>query len=755
MRRILPLFAVLTLALAALGAPSAQAVKRKASRVPPIGFGSAIVVDPVHTFGEPDIRIGKDGATHVSGPWGTGTQRSIWNLSFDGGRTFHTMHDRALVTTDGSATQHLGPGGGDTEIAIARDGRVFYSDLAALVSLKNGVWDPKQHTLDTQMYANGAENFTGIDRQWMALWDPPNVAAARRASGYQGTFPVNYQQWNAATTALQCDPPVTGSCALATYSYDGTGYTGATVTWPMENDGNPVIDQLTGTVIQSVSTAENGDEQYNDIGVAIVRRGAGAAPNDPALTEAEVLKISDLPLDDTTADAADHMGTRDLFPVTAIDAARNAYVIWINRAVGAASESPSKTAWQVYYAYASAASGWKKWSKPIKVSRPPSNTNIMPWAVAGSGGRLAIVWYGTDNAEANPSTTDAHQAWDVYLAMIDKANTPKPVVRQTKVTRHPMHYGTICLEGTGCIAQAGNRNLADFFMVEKDPRDGAVVIVYNDTSNELTQNVPPLAGPQIAPPVDGVVDHRGAPVVTVMRQNRGIGLFGRPVKGLPQLGSRMTDVQGDAVFDPVYGGVNVPELDLRDVAVKRVGDKLEIRVQVQSLDDLVQAHTALGARAITWVARWSGAAADSQTGLRNPIYYAAAESLFAGVGAGGSGGGAFEEVPGFYAGAAQSDELCSVSGCFPHLIDYPRPPLAGTDIAGQLVPGTGTAPDTLVFLVPVSAVGNPKPGSLLESFSVFAFARNKTSMLPITNPEGEAGITPIVIDGICCVDVRV
>lgn len=754
MRRILPLLAALTLVLAGLAAPSAQAVKTAPAKAPAIGFASAIVVDPVHTFGEPDVRIGPDGATHVSGPWGTGTQRSIWNLSFDGGQTFHTMHDTPLLTTDGSATQHVGPGGGDTEIQIARDGRVFYSDLAALVSLKNGVWNPKTRTLETQMYANGVENFNGIDRQWMALWDPPNVAATRRASGYQGRFPVNYQQWN-AVSSVQCDPPISGSCALATYSYDGVGYTGATVAWPMENDGNPVIDQLTGTVLQAVSTAEDSSENYDDIGVAIVRRGANAAPNDPALTEAEVIKISDLPLDDTSEEPTDHMGTRVLFPVTAFDSARNAYVIWANRADGSADESPTKTAWQINYAYASAASGWRKWSKPIKVSRPPSNTNIMPWAVGGSGGRLAVVWYGTQDASANPQSTDIHQAWDVYLAMVEKANTPKPVIRQTKVTRHPMHYGTICLEGTRCILSQGNRNLADFFMVEKDPRDGAVVIVYNDTSNELTQNVPPLAGPQIAPPVDGAVDHRGAPVVTVMRQNRGIGLFGRPVKGLPQFGSRMTDRQGDAGFDPVYGGVTVPELDLRDVSVKRSGGQLEIRVGVQSLDDLVQAHTAMGARAISWVARWSGAPTDHETGIRVPIYYAAAESLFAGVGADGGGGGVFEEVPGFYAGTAQSIELCSVSGCFPHMIDYPRPPLAGTDITGEIVQGQNGRPDTLVFHVPLSAIGNPAPGSILESFSVFAFARNKTSMLPITNAEGEAGITPIVIDGICCRDVRV
>jgi hypothetical protein len=37
---------------------------------------------------------------------------------------------------------------------------------------------------------------------------------------------------------------------------------------------------------------------------------------------------------------------------------------------------------------------------------------------------------------------------------------------------------------------------------------------------------------------------------------------------------------------------------------------------------------------------------------------------------------------------------------------------------------------------------------------VFTFARDKTAGEPITNTEGEAGILPIEVDGVCCVDVK-
>ena len=34
-------------------------------------------------------------------------------------------------------------------------------------------------------------------------------------------------------------------------------------------------------------------------------------------------------------------------------------------------------------------------------------------------------------------------------------------------------------------------------------------------------------------------------------------------------------------------------------------------------------------------------------------------------------------TPTFFAGQALSVELCSVSGCFPHIVDYPAPPRGG------------------------------------------------------------------------------
>jgi hypothetical protein len=95
-----------------------------------------------------------------------------------------------------------------------------------------------------------------------------------------------------------------------------------------------------------------------------------------------------------------------------------------------------------------------------------------------------------------------------------------------------------------------------------------------------------------------------------------------------------------------------------------------------------------------------------------------------------------------------------VSGCFPHILEYPEPPYAGTSIKGKLVKTTGPKPDFWILRVPLKLIGSPKPGKLLEDFGVYDFARNKPANVPMTNSEAQGGITPIMVDGACCTDVK-
>ena len=128
------LVAMLAAAMIAIGAFGYARGTQHAAAVTGIGFSTPTVVDPIHTFGEPDIGIDPQGRVFVSGPTGTGTQRSMWEGSVDGGRTFREVSagppPSALLGTEQP------PGGGDTEIKFDHTGKQYFADLYALACLR-------------------------------------------------------------------------------------------------------------------------------------------------------------------------------------------------------------------------------------------------------------------------------------------------------------------------------------------------------------------------------------------------------------------------------------------------------------------------------------------------------------------------------------------------------------------------------------------------------------------------------------------
>src|SRR2546427_9535759 len=86
-----------------------------------IAFETPTIVDPIHTNGEPDIAIDPQGRVFNSGPTGTGTQRSTWFGSVDGGQPFRVMAPK----TEPSPSMGIPPpgaGGGGTHNPRDRTG---------------------------------------------------------------------------------------------------------------------------------------------------------------------------------------------------------------------------------------------------------------------------------------------------------------------------------------------------------------------------------------------------------------------------------------------------------------------------------------------------------------------------------------------------------------------------------------------------------------------------------------------------------
>jgi hypothetical protein len=533
-------------------------------------FGVPRVVDPIHVYGEPDIAVNpKTGAIHASGPQGTGTQRSIWNISIDNGDSYRGIANLPLGTY-GTAAQPtksaIAPGGGDTEIVFDRAGKAYFTDLYALLCFAALTTDDDGATTPpANMHACPSNT---ADRQWQAVYDP--APSDNTVSPAKAIAPVVYLAYAGS-----------GGVPIGS-SRDGLNFDRLAGTAASSVDGTPVVDQRTGKFLMPVGGGPGG----------ATRLGVG-------VPDAE----GDLTFHYQAMPAGTQAGV--LFPVLTQDTARNLYMVWIR-----ASALNGSTQYQAWYTWAppGADDEWSSWSPPKQISAPPANVNVFPWAQAGGEGILDVAWYGTDQTMAQlgssgPSARKG-QTWNLFYNQVTQANTADPVSHQVVASPHPIHYNDICLQGTGCITGQGNRNMADFFKITIGP-DGRARIVYNDTSNGLVQGVQ-----------DTAADHQGAALVTIVTQNAGINsLTGEPLEPMettePVGGA--ADPGGDALF-PALGGTNVPGADVRDVTVDTVDDSLVITATTGGL--LAEAATAAKVPFSELVVRWQ---------MGNTLYHAGVE----------------------------------------------------------------------------------------------------------------------------------
>src|SRR6266567_5981311 len=235
-------------------------LRAQSSSTPPIKFEVPAVVDPIHTNGEPDIGIDVFGRVFVSGPTGTGTQRSTWFGSVDRGHTFR------IITPGPPPSAIAGiidpPGGGDTDINFDRSGKQYFADLYALACLRTATTTDGGATVSQEIYPAGCSGIPGADRQWLAVYDP--APKTPNQSAYTGPRPLIYMeannlisgaQWNKSNSAVDPDPNGPG----LTYTQATNGTTSMCLDDPTNPypyapfgaDGYPSIDQVTGKVFQA------------------------------------------------------------------------------------------------------------------------------------------------------------------------------------------------------------------------------------------------------------------------------------------------------------------------------------------------------------------------------------------------------------------------------------------------------------------------------------------------------------------------
>ena len=735
------------LGLAALVAGSFTAAGTRDAKAgsAPIGFSAPMVMDPIETVGEPTIvhSPASDNTVYASGPWGTGTQRSIWNASADGGETFRLVQqcapqsgEVAKVCPPPTAVQGTPnpPGGGDTDQRLDHTGKDYFVDLWALAC--DRVATTTDHGATAVQNAYGCNSPTvipasrpdGSDRQWLAAFDPA-LTGVKSTAPDAATAPLMYMEYNNLQT-IQTNP------AYWVRSIDGINYT------PVNNDngnvgsdGYPAVDQITGKVFEATDGGNN--TLVLNIGTPIDASGDLCFLDDTATITIGGNLVS-CPAADRTGLITVASGLAGsptlLFTVASMDKGRNLHITY----AVSGSVSGTTSTYQVFTTVASAATGWTKWATPVQISQAPANVNVFPWMVAGGPGRSDSVWYGTSTFSDPSTLSTPPQAWNVYMSQavwpVDSSGgvtLAPPTTTMVRVTPHPMHYGTICLLGTGCITVQGDRNLADFFTVTLD-HNGAAQVEYDDTSNGLIQ-------PGFTP-ASGLADHPGAPVVTIAQQNSGPGLLGTSVSGLanePKAStSGMSDRSGDALY-PVIGGANQPAFDFTANRVAlSAGGVLTVTMKVADVSPstiAADARNVTGTAFLQYVTRWQ---------MGNTIYYAMAET-----------------TPGspsqfqFYAGKAQSIDLCSVSACDPHVIEYPEAPATGanSETGSVSCPTTPSqkSPCTITVNVKAVDVGGATQSSLLEEIGSYSFG-SAHPQAGVTNNMAELDELPLEIDGVCC-----
>jgi hypothetical protein len=602
-----------------IGATALAPPTGAASQTTKPAFGVPRIVDPIHVYGEPNLEVNpKTGAIHATGPQGTGTQRSIWNVSVDGGDSYRIVQnlpmnvDQAAGASGAIPTKSaLGPGGGDTEIKIAHNGRAFFNDLAALASFTAVTTTDDGAT--TSVANPAAIGSPGGDRQWMALFDP--LPSDHTISPYKGKVPLNYMEYQ---TQAGGDDTVDLSTDGVDYSTVAGHYADDNKHSP--NHGVPVVDQHTGRFL-GLTTGVSG----NSLALVVGKPDAAGK-----------LTFHYNPLADKLIG-----DPQTLFPVLTQDGARNLYAVWVE----------DKT-YSVYYSWAApgADNEWKTWSAPKKISVAPANVNVFPWVAAGKApGVVDVAWYGTNKtlAQLGSSGPSAKlgQTWDLFFTQLNHANSSAPASQQVKAAPHPMHYNDICLLGTLCISGAGNRNQADFFKMVIDPRNGRARIIYTDSSNRLSQ----------AGGTDTAADHQGAALDTIVTQNTGYSaLTGQPLVPYEstQPVSAITDPAGDALYRPL-GGTNVPGADITSLKVAKQGSNIVFTVRTKA--PLESAAVATREADAQIVVRWQ---------MGDTLYFAAADATAAGG-------------LSYYGGKTNAVDLCSVSGCKPNYLTYPASPAVG------------------------------------------------------------------------------
>ncbi len=344
-----------------------------AGRAPnPPSFGSIVHVSKGADTqaAEPSIRVDRTGKQRIwiAAPTGIGVNSR--SLPANGGGDLFWHSDDAGATWKiaggpGGASSPTVVGGGDSDVAVGYSGQVYGTGLTLANVTLAASCDNGQ-----QFQTNPISNLDSVeDRQWIdAYGDHPAPSGGPDFVLDYGSIALQHVVFHQVLSP-QCANPVAGP-AIDVNRAGCEGNAAECYQWP----GNLAIDERNGDVYVTYNTQGNpaGDK------VVVTRVDGGASRT---ATPADVHPF---------VAAANRPDTFDSFTVVAVDRAGNVYASWSER---------HKAEHRTDVMLAVSTDRGAPWSRPVQVSRSPA-TSTFPWLVAGSAGRVDVVYYGTTGRPA-------------------------------------------------------------------------------------------------------------------------------------------------------------------------------------------------------------------------------------------------------------------------------------------------------------------------------------------------------------------
>ncbi|HEX8002868.1 MAG TPA: sialidase family protein [Mycobacteriales bacterium] len=387
---------------AAVGTTSAAAFLPSASPANAAGFGTPVVVSSLNAS-EPNIDVAPDGTVYINAPIGLLTSLPnspsvIWR-SGDSGATW---------TQTPFGLRAAAPGGGDSDISVAPDGSLSWTDLWLGSSTVGSSTDKAQSWL-----VNPVQGVIAQDRQWVA------------GVGGGIVYHVTHQVPSGITVSKSVDGGLTYPVSvIAATPLDQTGC----VCPP----GNMVAEPggLTGDKVGVVYYTSTG-------GVKFARSTNGG-----------------LTFTNTTVKPASSADTGAAFPIVANAGGGKLVAVWQEITPG------TKTAPGTSRIGFNSSNDWgATWGTARTIVT--SGTSTFPW-VDARGGKVAVSLFWT-SASGTPDTVPNSAQWfETYLESADGGATFSALSTADPTA---VKTGPICTEGTAC---ASDRELGDFQSVALD-----------------------------------------------------------------------------------------------------------------------------------------------------------------------------------------------------------------------------------------------------------------------------------------------